>query len=58
MTNIKAHICFAPDFVLNDIFECFYDICDDTPNIVDENITFNVTRFETELENEMHEHRY
>lgn len=55
MTNIKAHICFAPDFVLNDIFECFYDICDDTPNIVDENITFNVTRFEMELENEMYE---
>jgi len=57
MTNIETEILLTPDFVLTDIFEYFYNIWDGT-SYIDENVTFNVTRFEMEIENEMHEHRY
>jgi hypothetical protein len=57
MTHIETEILLTPDFVLNDIFECFYDIWGGT-SYIDENVTFNVTRFEPELENEMHENKY
>jgi hypothetical protein len=57
MTNIETEILLTPDFVLTDIFEYFYNIWDGT-SYIDENVTFNVTRFEIELENEMYEHKY
>jgi hypothetical protein len=58
MTNIKDQILSAPNYSVTDIFRFLHESCKDFPNVVDENVTFNVTRFEIELENEMYEHKY